>query len=192
MTILVGRHFNHECCHLKERLKNLSLDTFLLKIGDLTKKAFFWREYSTPLRERYMTLVPREAQNLSQSRFSCMLVPFLMFLLDSDEGKVKYSSLYGRRSKVRILVGRHFQSLMLPFAFERASQKSWLGHIFVRNWRPNQKCNFWRDYPTPLGGSSMTLVIFDSGHLIFADLPYPLQGQFHETGPTGGTKTIRK
>ena len=56
-----------------------------------------------------------------------MLIPFLMFLLASDEGKVKYSPLYGRGSKVTILVGRYFQSGML--AFERASKKTWLGHI---------------------------------------------------------------
>ena len=45
-----------------------------------------------------------------------MLIPFLMFSLDSDQGKVKYSLLYGRGSKVTILVGRHFQSEMLPIA----------------------------------------------------------------------------
>ena len=68
-----------------------------------------------------MSLLPREAQNLLHSRFSCMLIPFLMFSLDYDEGKVKYSPLYGRGSKVTILVGRHFQSGMLPM--ERASKK---------------------------------------------------------------------
>ena len=51
-----------------------------------------------------------------------MLSPFLMFLLDYDEGKVKYSPLYGRGSKETILVGRHFQSGMLPM--ERASKKT--------------------------------------------------------------------
>ena len=91
-----------------------------------------------------------------------MLIPFSMFLLASDEGKVKYSPLYGRGSKVTILVGRHFQSGMLPF--ERASKKTWLGHIFVRNWRPNQKRTF------------------------LAGLPYPPQGHFYDSGPTGGTK----
>ena len=54
----------------------------------------------------------------AQSRFFRMLIPLSMFLLDSDKGKVKYSPLYGRGSKVTILVGRHFQSGMLPF--ERA------------------------------------------------------------------------
>ena len=57
-----------------------------------------------------MTLLQREAQNLLHSRFFCMLIPFLMLSLDSDQGKVKYSPLYGRRRKVTILVGRHFQS----------------------------------------------------------------------------------
>ena len=69
-----------------------------------------------------MSLLPREAQNLFHSRFSCMLIPFSMFSLDYDEGKVKYSPLYGRGSKVTILVGRHFQSGMLPM--ERASKKT--------------------------------------------------------------------
>ena len=45
-----------------------------------------------------------------------MLIPFLMFSLDSDQGKVKYSPLDERGSKVTILVGRHFQSEMLPIA----------------------------------------------------------------------------
>ena len=45
-----------------------------------------------------------------------MLIPFLMFSLDSDQGKVKYSPLYGQESKVTILVGCHFQSEMLPIA----------------------------------------------------------------------------
>ena len=91
-----------------------------------------------------------------------MLIPFSMFLLASNEGKVKYSPLYGRGSKVTILVGRHFQSGMLPF--ESAFKKTWLGHIFVRNWRPNQKRTF------------------------LAGLPYPPQVQLNDSGPTGGTK----
>ena len=45
-----------------------------------------------------------------------MLIPFLMFSLDSDQGNVKYSPLYGWGSKITILVGRHFQSEMLPIA----------------------------------------------------------------------------
>ena len=45
-----------------------------------------------------------------------MLISFLMFSLDSDQGKVKYSPLYGRGTKVTILVSRHFQSEMLPIA----------------------------------------------------------------------------
>ena len=63
-----------------------------------------------------MTLLPREAQNLLHIRFSCMLIPFLLFSLDSDQGKVKYSPLYGRGNKVTILVDPHFQSEMLPIA----------------------------------------------------------------------------
>ena len=84
-----------------------------------------------------MTLLPREAQNLLHSRFSCMLIPFLMFSLDSDQGKVKYSPLYGRGRKVTILLGRHFQSEMLPIAIfnqnlpiERSSEKNLVGTHF--------------------------------------------------------------
>ena len=69
-----------------------------------------------------MSLLPREAQNLLHSRFFCMLIPFSMFSLDYYEGKVKHSPLYERRSKVTILVGRNFQSGMLPM--ERASKKT--------------------------------------------------------------------
>ena len=51
-----------------------------------------------------------------------MLIPFSMFSLGSDQGKVKYSPRYGRGSKVTILVGRHFQSEMLEN--EKASKKT--------------------------------------------------------------------
>ena len=61
-----------------------------------------------------------------------------------------------------ILLGRHFHLGMLPF--ERASKKTGLGHIFVRNWTPNQKCTFW------------------------AGLPSTHQVQFYDSGPTGGTE----
>ena len=60
-----------------------------------------------------MSLLPREAQNLLHSKYSCMHIRFSMFSLDYDEGKVKNSPLYKRGSKVTILVGRHFQSGML-------------------------------------------------------------------------------
>ena len=54
-----------------------------------------------------------------------MLIPFLMFSLDSDQGKVKYSPLYGQESKVTILVGRHFQSeMMLITIFNRKCWQS--------------------------------------------------------------------
>ena len=89
----------------------------MLEIFHVKKNnALFWRAYPTPLRASSMTLLPREAQNLLYSRFSSMLIPFLMFSLDSDQGKVKYSPLDGRGNKVTILVGRHFQSEMLPIA----------------------------------------------------------------------------
>ena len=51
-----------------------------------------------------------------------MLIPFSMFSLDYDEGKVKYLPLYGRGSKATILVSRHLKSGMLPM--ERASKKT--------------------------------------------------------------------
>ena len=76
-----------------------------------------------------MTLPAREAQNLLNIRFFGMLIPFLMFSLDSDQGKEKYSPLYGRGSKVTILVGRHFQSEMLPI--ERSSKKNLVGTHFI-------------------------------------------------------------
>ena len=69
-----------------------------------------------------MSLLLREAQNLLHSTFSCMPIPFLMFSLIYDEGKVKYSPLCGRGSKVTSLVGRHFQSEMFPM--ERARKKT--------------------------------------------------------------------
>ena len=50
-------------------------------------------------------------------------------------------------------------------ALRKSVKKTWLGHIFVRNWRPNQKRTF------------------------LAGLPYPPQGLFYDSGPTGGTKT---
>ena len=56
-----------------------------------------------------MSLLPREEQNLLHSRFFCMLIPFSMFSFHYYERKVKYLPLYGRESKVTILVGRHFQ-----------------------------------------------------------------------------------
>ena len=76
-----------------------------------------------------MSLLPIEAQNLLHSRFSGMLIPFSMFSLDYDEGRVKYSPRYGRGSKVTILVDRHFQSRMLPM--ERASKNTQLGDTFL-------------------------------------------------------------
>ena len=70
-----------------------------------------------------------------------MLIPFLMLLLDSDQGKVKYLPLYGRGSSVTIWVGHHFQSEMLPIAIFNQNccqskdrpKKTEVRHIFVRN-----------------------------------------------------------
>ena len=130
MTILVGRHFQSEMLPIKRSSKKKLFGThFCWNFLTLTKNTLFWRAYPTPLRASCMTLPPREAQNLLHSRFSCMLIPFLIFLLDSNQGKVKHSPLYGQGSKVTILVGRHFQSETLPIA------------IF------NQKCCHSKDRP---------------------------------------------
>ena len=139
MTILVGRHFqsemlpiaifNQKCCQTKDRPKKPRWDTFLVAIFQVNQKLhFIWRAFSTHLRASSMTLLQREAQNLLHSRFSCMLISFLMLLLDSDQGKVKYSPLYGQGSKVTILVCRHFQSEMLPI--KRSSKKNLVGTHF--------------------------------------------------------------
>ena len=79
-----------------------------------------------------MSLTPREEQNLLHNRISCMLILFSMFSLHYEEGKVKYSPLYGQGTKVTILVGRQIPSGMLPI--KRASKKTKLGNIFFRNW----------------------------------------------------------
>ena len=79
-----------------------------------------------------------------------MLIPFLMFSLDSDQGKVKYSPLYGWGSKVTILVGRHFQSEMLPIAIfnhkccqskDRPKNPSW-DTFLLEIFQVNQKLHF--------------------------------------------------
>ena len=100
----------------------------MLEIGDLTKSAHFSRAYSTPLGACSPTLLQREAQHLLHSTFSCMLFPFFMFSREPHQGKVKYSPLYGRGSRVTILVGRYFQFKMLEN--ERASKKTLVGTHF--------------------------------------------------------------
>ena len=72
-----------------------------------------------------MSLLPREAQNLLHSSFSCTLIPFSMFSLDYDKGKVDYP-------------------------MERALEKTVVETFFVRNWRPNQSCTFLVGLPHPL------------------------------------------
>ena len=101
----------------------------------LTRSTLFWQAHPTPLRRRSMILVPREAQNLSQSMFSCMLIPFSMFLLDSDEGKVKYSPLSGKQNRSR--------SNWDTFLIE-------IGDL-------TKSALFWQAYPTPLRRRSMIL-----------------------------------
>ena len=122
VTILVGRHFQSGMLPMERESKKTYLGHIFVRNWRPNQKCTFWWAYPTPLRSSSMSLFPRKAQNLLHSRFSCMLIPFSMFSLDYDEGKVKYSPLYGRESKVTILVGRHFQSGMLPM--ERASKKT--------------------------------------------------------------------
>ena len=81
---------------VQKSVQNTWLGHIFLEVGGLNKTALFWLAYPTPLRGSSMTLVPREAQKQPQGRFSCMLIPFPTFLLDSDEGKVKYSSSFDR------------------------------------------------------------------------------------------------
>ena len=89
-----------------------------------------------------------------------MLSPFLMFLLDSDQGKVKYLPLYGRGSKVTILVGRHFQSEMLPIAIinqkcchtrDRPKKPSW-DTFLLENFQVNHKMHFSGERTVPASG----------------------------------------
>ena len=102
-----------------------------------------------------------------------MLIPFLMFLLDIDQGKVKYSPPYGRGSKVTIFLGRHFQSEMLPIA------------IF------NQKCCQSKDRPKKPSWDTFLLEIFftlTKKCTFLSGIPYPPQGQFYDSPTRGGTK----
>ena len=80
-----------------------------------------------------------------------MLIPFLMFSLDSDQGKVKYSPLYGRESKVTISVGRHFQSEMLLISIfnqkccqskDRPKKKPSWDTFLLEIFHVNQKMHF--------------------------------------------------
>ena len=94
-----------------------------------------------------------------------MLIPFSMFSLDYDEGKVKYSPLYGRGSKVTILVGRHFQSEMLPM--ERASKKRGCETFLLEIVDLTKSALFWWGYPTPLRSSCTSLLPREAQNLFF-------------------------
>ena len=87
MTILVARHFDSGMLQFEKGSNKLGWDIFLIEIGDLTKSALSGRAYPPLLWYSSMILVPREAENLSETRFSLMLIPFVMFLFDSGEGK---------------------------------------------------------------------------------------------------------
>ena len=89
-----------------------------------------------------------------------MVIPFLMFSLDSDQGKVNYSNLYGRGSKVTILVGRHFQSEMLSIAIlnykccqskDRPKKPSW-DTFLLEIFRFNQEMPFFGGPTLPPSG----------------------------------------
>ena len=77
-----------------------------------------------------------------------MLIPFSMFSLDSDLGKVTYSPLYGPGSKVTILIDRHFQSGMLPI--ERASKNRRWDTFLLEIGDLTKNALFLWVYPTPL------------------------------------------
>ena len=89
-----------------------------------------------------------------------MLIPFLMFALDSDQGKVKYSPLYGRGGSATILVGRHFQSEMLPITIfnqkccqskDRQKKPSW-DTFLLEIFQVNQKMLFFGGPTLPPSG----------------------------------------
>ena len=122
-TILVGHHFQSGMLQMERASeKNVLGGDIFARNWRPNQKCTFWWAYPTPLRSSSMSLLPIEAQKLVHSRFSGMVIPFSMFSLDYDEGRVKYSPRYGRGSKVTIFVGRHFQSGMLPM--ERASKNT--------------------------------------------------------------------
>ena len=70
-----------------------------------------------------------------------MLIPFLMFSLDSDQGKVKYSPLYGRGSKVTILVGRPFSKRNVANRMIVQKKPSW-DTFLLEIFHVNQKMHF--------------------------------------------------
>ena len=89
-----------------------------------------------------------------------MLIPFLMFSRDFDQGKVKYSPLYGRGSKVTILLGRYFQSEMLPIAIlnqkccqskDLQKKPSW-DTFLLEIFHVNQKMHFFGGLTLPPSG----------------------------------------
>ena len=111
-----------------------------------------------------MSLLPREGQNILHSRFSCMLIPFSMCSLDYDEGKVKYSPLYGRGSKVKMLVAPNFQSGMFPM--EIASEKRKYDTFLLEIGDITISALFWWAHPTPLRSSSMRLLPTEAQNLL--------------------------
>ena len=93
MTTLVGRHFQSGMLPFERASKKTLLGHIFVKNWRPNEKCTFLAGLSFPLRGRSMIRVPQKAHNLSQSMFFCMLFPYSMFLLDSDEGKVKYLPL---------------------------------------------------------------------------------------------------
>ena len=89
-----------------------------------------------------------------------MLIPILMFSLDSDQGKVKYSPLYVRGTKVTILVGFIFNQKCCQSAFlirnvanrkivqKKPSWETFLLEIF----QVNQKLHFFGGPTLPPSG----------------------------------------
>ena len=79
-----------------------------------------------------------------------MLIPFLMFSLDTDQGKVKYSPLYVRGSKVTILVGFIFNQKRCQ-SKDRPKKPSWETFL-LEIFQVNQKLHFFGGPTLPPSG----------------------------------------
>ena len=76
----------------------------------------------------------------------------------------EYSPLYGRGSKVTILVGRHFQSEILPI--ERASKKRSCETFLLEIGDLMKSAVFWLGHPSSLRSSSISLLPREAQNLL--------------------------
>ena len=114
--------FNLDCCRSKERPKKTWLGHIFVRNWRPNQKCIFLAFLSYPPQMTFYDSGPTGCTKSIPKYVFLHADSIFNFLLDSDEGKVKYSPLYGRGSKVTILVGRYFQSGMLPI--ERESKKT--------------------------------------------------------------------